>query len=69
MTQWGGLVNLLAAKVDIMASCSGARGVVKALIDSGCTRCLISQVTVQKLGLQVRKLRKPMKFEQVDDTW
>lgn len=44
----------------------GVKGVIKALIGSGCTRCLVNQQTVQKLGLRVRKLGHPMKFEQVD---
>lgn len=63
-----GPVKPFAAKVDIVASRSGARGVVKALINSGCTRCLISQPTVRNLGLRVRKLKQPMKFEHVDGT-
>ncbi|KAG8124227.1 hypothetical protein E2320_019517 [Naja naja] len=37
---------------------------VGALIDSGCTRCLITQGVVDKLNLKVIKLGFPIKFEQ-----
>lgn len=61
-----GPVNQLEVRVDTKASREGARGMVKALIDSGCSCYLISQAVVQRLGLHVRKLKKPVKFEQVD---
>lgn len=54
-----GPVNHLKAKVDIAASHSGARGVLNAFLDSGCTHCLIGQATVWKLELHVRELKKP----------
>lgn len=58
-----GPVNHFEVKVSIKAPHSGTKGVVKAFIDSGSSHCLISQTMVQKLGLQVRKLKKSMKFE------
>lgn len=61
-------VHHLEAKMDIAALCSGTRQGVKAVIDLGCSFCLISQLTVQRLGLHVRKFRKPVKFEQVNGT-
>lgn len=63
-----GPVDHLEVRVDIAASCSGVKGVVKALIDLGRTRCLISQAAVHRLGLHARKLKNPVKFEQVDGT-
>lgn len=39
---------------------------VRALIDTGCTKFLISQVVAAKLGVQVRELPKPMRFKQGD---
>lgn len=43
-------------------------GVYGALIDSGCTRCLINHRVVIDLGLRVVRLHKPIRFEQVDGT-
>lgn len=45
---------------------SGCRGEYDALIDTGCTQCLISEVVVKKVGIRVRPLRKPVWFKQVD---
>ncbi|XP_060542340.1 uncharacterized protein LOC132710346 isoform X1 [Pantherophis guttatus] len=39
-----------------------------ALIDTGCTRCLIRKAVVDALGLRVRRLRVPVRFEQMDST-
>lgn len=36
------------------------------LIDSDCTRCLMSLATTAGLGFRVRKLSRPIRFEQVD---
>lgn len=52
--------------VTITGPQSGRPGEYGALIDSGCTRCLISQVVAAELGIQVREMPKPMKFKQVD---
>ncbi|KAK9391826.1 hypothetical protein NXF25_017413 [Crotalus adamanteus] len=38
----------------------------QALIDSGCTRCLINRRVVDALGLRLVKLSRPISFEQVD---
>lgn len=59
-------IKPLAIQMEIIASRSGAKTVVKALIDSGCTKCMASLQTVQKLGLWVRKLCQSMRFKQVD---
>lgn len=45
---------------------TGHRGEYKALIDSGCTRCLISKDVVANVGIRVRRLTNPIRFEQVD---
>ncbi|KAG8147950.1 hypothetical protein E2320_001384, partial [Naja naja] len=36
------------------------------MIDSACTWCLITQAVVDRLGLRLLQLRKPIRFEQVD---
>lgn len=38
----------------------------RALIDSGYTQCLVSQVVAITLGCQVREMAKPIRFKQVD---
>lgn len=38
----------------------GVKSILMALLDSGCTQCLISLLTVKKLGFRLRKLRRPM---------
>lgn len=40
-----------------------------ALLDSGCTWCLISFQTVEKLGLRLRKLRQPLGFSQINESF
>lgn len=45
---------------------SGRRGKYEALLDTGCTQCLISEVVARNAGIRVRPLRKPVWFEQVD---
>lgn len=37
-----------------------------ALIDSGCTQCLINQKVVRELGIGECRMAKPIRFEQVD---
>lgn len=46
-----GPVNHCEIRVGIKASRSGVSGVVKGLIGSGCFCLLISQATLQRLGL------------------
>lgn len=53
-------------QVEIVVPSLRARGMVKALIDSSCTRCLVSLQMVGNLGLRVWNLHQPLKFEQVD---
>lgn len=38
----------------------------KALIDSGCTRCLMSTAVADSLGVKIRKMLRPLSFEQMD---
>uniref|UniRef100_A0A2D4IEP7 Peptidase A2 domain-containing protein n=1 Tax=Micrurus lemniscatus lemniscatus TaxID=129467 RepID=A0A2D4IEP7_MICLE len=45
---------------------NGMRGRYGALVDTGCTRCLINQLVVDELKLSVEFMKQPMKFEQVD---
>lgn len=39
-----------------------------ALIDSGCTRCLICRAVIEELGVCMVKLKKPIKFKQMDSS-
>lgn len=50
----------------IMKLKSIAQGNVEVIIDLGCTLCLISLQTILKLGIRVRTLIRPLKFEQVN---
>lgn len=43
-----------------------ADGVFEALIDSGCTQCLISLSVINELEVRTQWLAKPLWFEQVD---
>lgn len=38
----------------------------KALVDSGCTRCLMSAAMANKLGIRMKQLTNPIRFEQMD---
>lgn len=39
-----------------------------ALIDSGCTRCLMSTAVTTSLGVGLQKLSRPIRFEQMDSS-
>ncbi|XP_039191766.1 UDP-GlcNAc:betaGal beta-1,3-N-acetylglucosaminyltransferase-like protein 1 isoform X1 [Crotalus tigris] len=38
----------------------------QALLDTGCTRCLINRGVAQQMGIRVTRLKSPIRFEQVD---
>lgn len=59
-------ISPLSPQVEVMGPSSGAKGVVKTLTDSECTTGLVNLQMVHNLGLWVRKLHWPLKFEQVD---
>lgn len=46
----------------------GCKGFLTALLDSGCTQCLISLGMVEKLGMRLRELKTPTDFSQLDRT-
>lgn len=52
--------------LTIVGAQSAQPGEYGALIDTGYTRCLISQAVVAALGIQVREMAIPIRFEQVD---
>lgn len=63
----GTITPLTAQGEVVVPSQSGARGGgFMALLYLGCTQCLISLKTVDLLGLRLKRLKHPMKFEQVD---
>ncbi|KAK9406808.1 hypothetical protein NXF25_005582 [Crotalus adamanteus] len=41
-------------------------GSFQALLDTGCTRCLISKEVVRQMSIRVTRLKSPIRFEQVD---
>lgn len=57
-----GIIIPMTIWVEIHVPSSGIMEVLTALLDSGCTRCLISLQTLEKLRLRLRKLR----FSQLD---
>lgn len=61
-----GPIHPFIIPVTVMGPQSGRDREYGALINTRCTRCLISRVVAVDLGLQVRELNKPIKFEQVD---
>lgn len=52
--------------VVIQNTRSGVGDEQSALIDSGCTQCLIRQSVVDNLAIWVRTLQTPIRFEQMD---
>lgn len=47
----------MTARMEILVPYSGVNGTITPLLDSGCIRCIISLLTLEKLGLRLRKLR------------
>lgn len=47
-----GTIIPIITQVEILVPSSGVRGPLMALLNLGCTRCLISIQTVEKLGLR-----------------
>lgn len=56
----------MAAWIEIVVPFLGAKEAIMALLDSGCTHCMINTQVVEKPGLRLRKLRQPMAFSQLD---
>lgn len=63
--QESGPVILMVAQVELLVAFSGHKGTMTTLLDSGCTRCLVSPSIVEKLGMC---LRTPIAFFQLDGT-
>lgn len=53
-------------RIKITVASSGSNGILMTLLDSGCTKFLISPQVVEKLGMRLRKLESPMAFSHVD---
>lgn len=45
---------------------TGHHGEYRALLDSVCTRCLITKAVVTEVGIRVKQMASPVWFEQVD---
>ncbi|XP_039215403.1 uncharacterized protein LOC120315311 [Crotalus tigris] len=52
--------------IVLTSPATGVRRACQALIDTGCTRCLISRKVAVESGFRIYKLTQPIRFEQVD---
>lgn len=59
-------IHPFVIKLRIVVPRTGTQGDIEAIIDTGCTRCLTSLPTVQKLVIRTKPLACPISFEQVD---
>ncbi|KAK9395784.1 RTL1: Retrotransposon-like 1 [Crotalus adamanteus] len=57
-----------AIPITLTSPLMGRSSEYHALIDTGCTRCLISREVVQTVGIRVTRLASPIRFEQVDES-
>lgn len=60
--------GLVTIPTEISFRASGLRVTLQALLELGCTRCLVSPALVEKLGFQLRWLKVPITFCQLDQT-
>lgn len=60
------LIHPFVILVMLRNVCTSAMVDQGALIDSGCTHCLIRRTVVNSLGLHTVKLKTPIRFEQMD---
>lgn len=58
----------IIARVEITVASLGCKEFLKTLLDSGCTRCLISPGMEGKLGMRLRELKTPISFPQFGGT-
>lgn len=61
-------IILMIVRVELMVGFSEHKGIMTALLDSGCTRCLVSPGMVEKLGMCLRQLKISIAFSQLDGT-
>ncbi|KAK9408175.1 hypothetical protein NXF25_006949 [Crotalus adamanteus] len=52
--------------ITLTSPVTGESKPFQALLDTGCTRCLISKGVVQQMQIRVARLKSPIRFEQVD---
>ncbi|KAK9397281.1 hypothetical protein NXF25_020642 [Crotalus adamanteus] len=52
--------------ITLTSPVTGESMPLSALLDTGCTRCLISKGVVQQMRIRVARLKSPIRFEQVD---
>ncbi|KAK9400308.1 hypothetical protein NXF25_013327 [Crotalus adamanteus] len=52
--------------ITLTSPVTGESGSFQALIDTGCTRCLISREVARQMHMRVTRLKAPIRFEQVD---
>lgn len=60
------MLNGPITPITARISSLGVKWVLTALLDLGCIRFLVSPQEVEKLGMRLRKLRKPIAFSRLD---
>lgn len=60
------LIEPVTLPQELWIPSSGRKVRLKALLDSGCTRCLISPTLVGKLGVHLKRPKNPIAFCQLD---
>lgn len=61
-----GPIELVTLPLELLIPSLGRRVKLRALLDSGCTRCLIIPTLVGKLGVHLKNLENPITFCQLD---
>lgn len=61
-----GLITPVTVPIELHFPGSGLEATLRALLDSGCTRCLVNLALVEKLGIWLRRLKVPVTFCQLD---
>lgn len=65
----GGLIDPIMVPLELSILGSGKKVTLAALLDSGCTCCLISPKLVGKMGAPLRRLETPIAFCQLDGSF
>lgn len=60
--------NLLLIPIELRVPSTGTYARIRALIDSGCARCVISPQVAKEMKLNLKLLKRPLAFCQLDGT-
>lgn len=53
--------------IELSLQALGLKATLRALLDSGCTSCLVNPPLVEKLGFHLKLLKVPITFFQLDE--